>query len=131
VRSTDTFRLFVYGTLRRDGRRHRHLAGQAFLGVTRTRPLYALLDLGAYPGLIRCEDEGQAVEGELYEVSRELLARLDDIEGAPDLFRLGPVEVEGVAGPVHAYFYQRAAAGRPRCATGRWDNRRGRAAEDV
>src|SRR5207248_3399857 len=82
-----TFRLFVYGTLKRGGCRHRLLAGQRFLGETRTRPRYALFDLGAYPGLVP-EAEGESVHGELYEVDAGLLAVLDEEEGAPELFRL-------------------------------------------
>jgi gamma-glutamylcyclotransferase (GGCT)/AIG2-like uncharacterized protein YtfP len=116
-----TFRLFVYGTLKRGGCRHRLLAGQRFLGAGRTRPRYALLDLGAYPGLVPAA-QGQAVHGELYEVEARLLPALDAEEGAPGLFRLGPVEVEGWAAPVYAYFYQRPAAGLARCEGGRWDD---------
>ncbi len=130
VSSAGTFRLFVYGTLKRDGRRHPFLAQQHCLGAARTRPLYALLDLGAYPGLVTCP-EGEAVEGELYEVDRELVSSLDEVEGAPELFRLAPVEVEDVAGPVQAYFYQRDVFGRARCPSGRWDNVPGRARDDA
>jgi gamma-glutamylcyclotransferase (GGCT)/AIG2-like uncharacterized protein YtfP len=116
-----TFRLFVYGTLKRDGCRHGPLGSQRFLGEARTRPVYALLDLGAYPGLVPCPAGGQAVQGELYEVEWALLPWLDDVEGAPDLYRLAPVELEG-HGPAHAYFYQGRADGRARCPAGRWDN---------
>jgi gamma-glutamylcyclotransferase (GGCT)/AIG2-like uncharacterized protein YtfP len=118
------FRLFVYGTLMRDGSRHGLLAGQAFLGPARTAPRYALLDLTHYPGLVACPADGQAVQGELYRVEPALRARLDAVEGAPFLFDLGPVEVEGEAAPVYAYCYQHRADGRPRLASGRWDNGR-------
>jgi gamma-glutamylcyclotransferase (GGCT)/AIG2-like uncharacterized protein YtfP len=122
VTAEGTFRLFVYGTLKRGGRRHRLLAGQRFLGEALTRPRYALLDLSAYPGLVPAGAEGQAVQGELYEVAIGLLARLDAEEGAPELFRLGPVEVQGWAGPAYAYFYQPPAEGLPRCPAGRWED---------
>jgi gamma-glutamylcyclotransferase (GGCT)/AIG2-like uncharacterized protein YtfP len=116
--------LFVYGTLMRDGARHAALAGQRFLGEARTEPCYALLDLGEHPGLVRREPGGRAVCGELYEVAGGLLAELDEIEGAPELFRLGPVAVAGRAGPVSAYFYQPAPGGLPTYGAERWDNRR-------
>jgi gamma-glutamylcyclotransferase (GGCT)/AIG2-like uncharacterized protein YtfP len=119
-----SFPLFVYGTLMRDGQRHHALAGQRFLGEARTEPRYALLDLGEYPGLVRREPGGRAVCGELYEVEGRLLPELDEIEGAPDLFRLGPVAVVGRAGPVYAYFYQPAPHGLPTYEAERWDNRR-------
>jgi gamma-glutamylcyclotransferase (GGCT)/AIG2-like uncharacterized protein YtfP len=122
------FTLFVYGTLKHDGCRHHVLAGQRFLGTARTRPVYALFDFGEHPALVACPAGGQAVEGELYEVAGGLIERLDQIEGAPLLFRLGPVAVEGHEGPTHAYFYQQATDGRPLRPAGRWDNR-GPAAE--
>jgi gamma-glutamylcyclotransferase (GGCT)/AIG2-like uncharacterized protein YtfP len=119
----DPFRLFVYGTLMRGGRYHRVLDGQRLLGPVRTLPRYALLDLGAYPGLVHRPEDGRAVAGEVYEVAAGLLPRLDETEGAPELFRLGPVVLKGVEGLVYTYFYQRAAAGVPLVAGERWENR--------
>jgi gamma-glutamylcyclotransferase (GGCT)/AIG2-like uncharacterized protein YtfP len=120
-------RLFVYGTLMKDGCYHGPLAAQPFLGRARTRPFYALFDLGAYPGLTRDEAAAQAVEGEVYEVPEPLLDLLDHIEGAPRLFRREPIELEGDAAPVYAYFYQREPNGHPLLRDGRWDNRRAHA----
>ena len=100
------------------------LTAERFLGEARTEPRYALLDLGEYPGLVRREPGGRAVCGELYEVEGRLLPDLDEMEGAPDLFRLGPVAVVGQAGPVYAYFYQPAPDGLPTYGAERWDNRR-------
>jgi gamma-glutamylcyclotransferase (GGCT)/AIG2-like uncharacterized protein YtfP len=122
--SADPFLLFVYGTLMRGGRYHRVLAGQGFVGPARTLPRYALLDLGAYPGLVGRGEDGRAVAGEVYEVAAALRPRLDAVEGAPELFRLGPVALEGVDGVVYAYFYQSGAAGVPLYAGERWVNRR-------
>jgi gamma-glutamylcyclotransferase (GGCT)/AIG2-like uncharacterized protein YtfP len=115
--------LFVYGTLKRAGRFHAPLAAQTFLGPVRTRPRYALFDLGDYPALVTDGEAGQAVEGELYQVAGPLLDLLDRIEGAPRLFRLGPVELEGQDGPAFAYFYQRDINGHPLCPEGRWTDR--------
>ena len=120
-------KLFVYGTLMRDGRFHAPLAAQPYLGRARSRPLYALFDLGAYPGLRRDETAGRAVEGELYEVAGPLLDLLDRMEGAPRLFRLEPIELEGAAEPAYAYFYQREVNGHPLLRDGRWCNHRGKA----
>jgi len=91
-----TFRLFVYGTLKRDGCRQYVLAGQRYLGPASTQPLYALYDLGPYPGMIADERQGQVVEGELYEVDESQRATLDSVEGAPSLFRLEAVHLEGI-----------------------------------
>jgi gamma-glutamylcyclotransferase (GGCT)/AIG2-like uncharacterized protein YtfP len=98
------------------------LAGQRFLGEARTRPSYELLDLGAHPGLVRREPEGRSVAGELYEVAVDQVPLLDEIEGAPALFRLEPIALEGVQGPAFAYFYQPAPAGIPRYPGERWQN---------
>jgi gamma-glutamylaminecyclotransferase len=122
----DPIRLFVYGTLMRGGRFHPVLDGQRFLGPARTLPRYALLNLGAYPGLVHRPDDGRAVAGEVYEVAAALLPRLDAIEGAPELFRLGSVSLEGFEGLVYAYFYQRSPVGVPLYAGERWENRRPR-----
>jgi gamma-glutamylcyclotransferase (GGCT)/AIG2-like uncharacterized protein YtfP len=123
---TGPFLLFVYGTLMRGGRYHRVLRGQRFVGPAWTLPQYALLDLGAYPGLVCREDDGRPVAGEVYEVSAAVLPRLDAVEGSPELFRLGRVLLEGVEGVVYAYFYQPSAAGVPPVAGERWDSRRPR-----
>lgn len=126
-----TFRLFVYGTLKRGGSRSHVLAGQRFLGPVQTQALYAIMDLGPYPGLVHeSASKGQVVHGELYEVAESLRATLDRVEGAPALFRLEEVQLEGIPGPVLAYVYQRSVKGRPRCDEGTWQNVIGRDEEE-
>ncbi len=119
-----TFLLFVYGTLKRGGCRHGPLAGQRYRGETRTRPGYALYNLGDYPGLTSDRENGQAVQGEVYEVEETLLSWLDTVEGSPDWFKREPIDIEGFSEPVWAYFYQGDPAGGQRIASGRWDNDR-------
>jgi gamma-glutamylcyclotransferase (GGCT)/AIG2-like uncharacterized protein YtfP len=63
---------------------------------------------------------GQVIHGELYEVEAALIPRLDRIEGAPELYRLGQVALEGCDRPVYAYFYQQSTEGHSPCADGRW-----------
>ena len=122
---SDPFTLFVYGTLMRGGVRSRLLAGQRFRGEGRTLPCYGLFDLGDYPGMVRLGAGGAAVSGELYEVASELVPALDREEGAPTLFRLEPVEIEG-GGTAFAYLYQGPVAGRPPCPGPRRTRRGGR-----
>jgi gamma-glutamylcyclotransferase (GGCT)/AIG2-like uncharacterized protein YtfP len=119
----DSFVLFVYGTLKRGGVRYPLLAGQRFLGEARTAPRYALFDLVHYPGLVHCETAGHSVHGELYRVETGLLPRLDQVEGAPTVFRLDPILIEGTNEPVFAYFYQRSTQGRALCDNHCWVNR--------
>jgi gamma-glutamylcyclotransferase (GGCT)/AIG2-like uncharacterized protein YtfP len=126
VPAADSFTLFVYGTLMRGGVRHPLLAGQRFLREACTLPLYALFDLGAYPGMVLHEADGRAVAGELYTVGASLLPRLDREEGAPSLYRLEPIEVNGCDEPVFAYLYRQSIEGAPLCPGGRWLQRGGR-----
>jgi gamma-glutamylcyclotransferase (GGCT)/AIG2-like uncharacterized protein YtfP len=121
--SVGTFRLFVYGTLKRGGIRHGPLAAQRYLGEARTTPRYALVDLGDFPGLVASPEGGMAVHGELYEVNCSLVDWLDATEGAPEWFALELIELAGQEGVVWAYFYQGDAAGKPRIASGKWENR--------
>lgn len=93
-------RLFVYGTLMRAGCNHGLLGGAPFEGEVCTARGFSLVDLGAYPGMI-CGGEG-TVEGELFEVDRTVLARLDRFEGHPHLFRRSRV---GLAGGGEAFAY--------------------------
>jgi gamma-glutamylcyclotransferase (GGCT)/AIG2-like uncharacterized protein YtfP len=122
--ANSTFRLFVYGTLMRDGCRSAVLDQQRYLGPARTRPQYRLLDLGEYPGLVCWDQDGWSIEGELYEVHAGLLPVLDRVEGAPWLFRLDLVELEQPAELVLAYLYQQGGPATPLFSSQRWDNKR-------
>lgn len=74
-------RLFVYGSLKRGARHHEELAGARFLGEARTLPGYALELVGEYWALVERPGQESSVPGELYEMTDELLARLDEFEG--------------------------------------------------
>lgn len=119
------FTLFVYGTLMRGGVRHYLLADQRYLGEARTLPQYALFDFGAHPAMVHREADGRTVFGELYEVAVNRIPALDAEEGAPTLYRLEPVAVEGRDGPVSAYLYQRSVEGKTLCPGDRWTHRGG------
>lgn len=101
--------LFVYGTLKRGLANHHLMAGQHFIGDAITRPLYRVLDLGPHPGLIVDEANGLAVSGELWAVSAECLARLDEFEEVPGPFVRAPVEIKGWGEEVDAYFWNNPA----------------------
>lgn len=110
--------LFVYGTLMRNRRGHALLAGQRFLGTALTGPRYRLFRRNWYPCLVE-DAQGYAVEGELWEVSDEALAALDEYEGAADLFERRPLQVNGAEGVV-AYFFLGDCSGLAECGP-RWD----------
>ena len=79
ARAVPGVRLFVYGSLRRGQANHRELAGASFVRSLATAPRYALVERDGYPALVPGTG---AVEGELYEVAHEHLARLDAFEGS-------------------------------------------------
>jgi gamma-glutamylaminecyclotransferase len=113
--------LFVYGTLKRGQSRHRYLAGQAFVAVARTRPLYRLFNVGEYPALVR-HQEGRSIEGELWEVDEACLRALDRVEGCESgLYAREPVELLPPYDEVSAetYLYGLPVDGLADCGT-RW-----------
>ncbi len=72
-------RLFVYGTLMQGEEAHHKLRGCPFLGTIETEPEYQLVKLGEdFEGLV--EGGTKRVPGELYLVTLEKLAELDDWE---------------------------------------------------
>ncbi|MDF3057341.1 MAG: hypothetical protein K0R17_1556 [Rariglobus sp.] len=106
--------IFVYGTLKRGCKNHRHLAGQHYLGEARTVPGFRLYHLGSYPGMVADVSDTEGVTGELWSVDADALARLDAFEGIDEgLYRrafvslLAPYENESV----NTYLYARDLAG--------------------
>jgi hypothetical protein len=121
--------LFVYGTLKRGGSNHHHLAGQTFLGPARTAQGFTLFSLGAYPGLVAAPTDTRGVTGELWSVDATCLARLDVLEGlAEGLYRRAPIALSPTVAGTHAatspalsaaetYFYLRDLSGRTHLGT--------------
>jgi gamma-glutamylaminecyclotransferase len=111
--------VFVYGTLKRGGSNHAHLAGQEFVGVAKTKPSLALYLLDGYPGMVPVDEGGESIVGEVWSVDDACLAKLDDLEGLSEgLYRRGAIPLEGPLGErgVEAYYYERSVTGRPRVA---------------
>jgi gamma-glutamylcyclotransferase (GGCT)/AIG2-like uncharacterized protein YtfP len=110
--------VFVYGTLKRGGSNHHHLAGQEFVAPARTGPGYRLYQLGEYPGLVASPGATAAITGEVWSVDDACLAALDRLEGtAEGLYARVPVALEGSFNPgaVQAYLYLRDVGGRTEC----------------
>src|SRR5262249_48766841 len=103
--------LFVYGTLKRGGRRHHLLANQEILGAACTLPIYKLYDCGNHPCLVEDRAGGRAVQGEVWRVSETVLARLDAYEDVPQLFQRRAICLAEWSEPVIAYLYQGPLAG--------------------
>jgi len=74
-------RVFVYGTLKRGGRLHEHMAKQTFIGTARTASDYRLFHIEWYPGLIEVPaGTGVSVEGEVWDLDAAGLRLLDEVE---------------------------------------------------
>jgi len=97
--------IFVYGTLKRGQRRHELLLGQVFLREAVTLPRYRLYDNGRYPCLVEAPESGVAVTGEIWQVEEDVLKRLDDYEGVPDLYVRRRILLQEQASPVWSYFF--------------------------
>jgi len=67
------------------------MAGARYEGAAGTAPGFALFRVGAYPAMARSA-RGH-VRGELYAVNDDLLERLDEFEGCPDLYERAKIEL--------------------------------------
>lgn len=80
-------RVFVYGTLKSGGdiRGLNQFDGATIVGKAKTNyPDYNMLDLGAFPGVTK---EGEKyIQGEVWEVTDEVMEQLDAIEGYPHFY---------------------------------------------
>lgn len=107
--------LFVYGTLKNGKSNHNAFLSDAKLvGEAKTDKQWGLVDLGHYPAMIMSH---KSVEGELYEIDEQILARIDRLEGV-DVFgmysrQLIPVFVDGVEYPAWTYIMFRRDFHRP------------------
>jgi len=110
--------LFVYGSLKRGFAHHELMAAACFLRETETERGYCLVILGDYAALAETGDG--SVSGELYRVSGEHLARLDEFEGADYSRRAVRLRGEDAA---EAYFANVSALGLVRYPGKSWDRR--------
>lgn len=79
--------VFVYGTLKRGHYNHNHLEKSLFLSNAQVKG--ELLDIGPFPGLLGKKNDNSKpkfVQGEVYLVDNETLARLDKLEGEGSLY---------------------------------------------
>jgi gamma-glutamylaminecyclotransferase len=112
--------LFVYGTLKRGQRNHGFLAGQEFVAEAPTLPRYRLYVCGGSPCLVDDAVRGMAVQGEVWRVDDDALARMDELEEVPTLYTRRAIGLADFAGPVAAYFYNGDVTRCRDCVAGEW-----------
>ena len=102
--------VFVYGTLMKGQRAAHMLEGSRFGGCFRLKD-YAIYNLGRYPGIVPCE--GETVQGELYFVSDEMLARMDEYEEEGSLYLRKKVTIWAgeTSAAAEVYVYNRDITG--------------------
>ncbi|MGK2861903.1 MAG: gamma-glutamylcyclotransferase family protein [Chitinophagaceae bacterium] len=96
----------VYGSLRKGLHNHPIIKDQKYLGQYETDPLYNLLDLGSFPGLLK--NGNTSVIMEVYEVDATCLKRLDTLEGyrgKNESNHYNREKIQSPFGEVYTYFY--------------------------
>lgn len=97
--------MFVYGTLKCGGRWHHLLATAEALGDAATTSPYPLL-VDDVPYLLDEPGNGNIIEGELYRVDAQTLARLDELEDHPREYRRERrIMMRGSGEPCEAWVY--------------------------
>lgn len=116
-------RVFVYGTLLAGEPNHRLLEAASFVGPAVTPPVFSLVDLGPFPALV--EGGAGAVVGEVYEVDRPTLARLDQLEGHPRFYKRQRIALDDGSHVETYVLSPEQVAGRPVIGSGNWRARQG------
>lgn len=94
-------RVFVYGTLLAGEHNHHRLKDSPRVEEALTLPEFDFRCLGYFPALLR--PGKTAVKGEVYEVSDEVLADLDRLEGHPYFYRRVTIKLADNAEPAYTY----------------------------
>lgn len=83
----------VFGSLRKNLHNNYILDNAEYLGITKTAPIFTMLDFGSYPGLLHTGNT--EVEIEVYKVMDDITwKRLDMLEGYPDFYNRMIIETE-------------------------------------
>lgn len=86
-------RIFVYGSLKRGYFNNSLLRHAKFVSEVKTSKGFTLIDLGCFPAMIKIKTESYVL-GELWLVSKDILYRLDDLEGHPYFYRRQSIQLE-------------------------------------
>lgn len=98
-----THKVFVYGTLKEGhGNYEYFLRDKAeYLGDFNTNPIYTMVSLGGFPGVLR--NGKTSIKGEVYEVDKGTFSRLDGLEGYPTFYTRE--EIDTPYGKAWMYIY--------------------------
>lgn len=122
----DSALVFVYGTLLAGEANHHLLARARLVAAARTRPAFALHDLGAFPALVA--GGTHAILGELYEIDEATFAALDDLEDYPRYYQRQQIVLDEGATAWTYLLSPAQVAGCPVIESGSWRAHRSGAA---
>jgi gamma-glutamylcyclotransferase (GGCT)/AIG2-like uncharacterized protein YtfP len=114
-------RLFVYGTLKRGNSNHRFL--EEYEGVTASADNIDLFDGPGFPYALYGKG---TIHGELYEIDKDTLLRIDLFEGHPRLFKREKIIVEtgtGIKLPAWCYFANKEFPDKIKIDSGVWEEK--------
>lgn len=87
-------RMFLNGTAMSGQKDHHVIEGATFVGPARTAPRYRFCAVrDEFPGLLPVEEDGRSIEGELYEMSDEMLLE-GLLPGEPAELELGTITLD-------------------------------------
>lgn len=94
--------ILTYGTLLKGESNHGLLQDSLFVKEGITKPEYTMISLGGFPGILT--GGTTSIKGEVYEVDKKTLDRLDRLEGHPDWYKRTPIELlDGTQVEVYIY----------------------------
>jgi gamma-glutamylaminecyclotransferase len=114
---SEKHRVLVYGTLREGQGNHRLIEPSPLIRTVTLSEGYCMVDVGYFPGLIRCDNKNE-VTLELYEVSSCQLKDMDWLEGHPDFYTRTEIELDD--GKAWVYLLPGEYMSRPIVDSGDW-----------
>lgn len=104
-------KVFVYGTLMKGNSNHRFLDGTKYIGSARIAG-YSMFEVTKhYPGIVHGSDD---IYGEVYEINKDVLNRLDGLEGEGFLYKRivdKAVTDDGTEHDVYIYLWMKDVKG--------------------
>lgn len=90
-------KVFVYGSLMNGGGNHPRLASADFLGKFKTKGIFQMISLGAFPAVWQGVGKHSLlpIRGELYEVGERTLNSLDSLESNGRFYQRELIDLEG------------------------------------
>ena len=107
-----TYKVFVYGTLKRGFGNNVLLKNSKFIGEAETVNRMTMLSLGGFPMVVGTYGTS-TIKGEVYEVDDDTLRNLDSLEGNPNFYMRKTINVVVNGDTIKAVTYLKGKHYRP------------------